>query len=359
MKRVLSLIMTVMLVVLMMVLPAGSLAAGKPRTPSIKTLAPERSSVTVYWKRVSGAVGYHVRYGRAGTPEWETVSTVDNSVRITGLKEETKYAFQVRAYYVTGPNNKTKYTSWSDKKYTKTGGPIVRVPDIVAYANSNGTVTVQWSDCGEVTGYEVNWGQKGWQYGWPYSTSTTGCSVTVSEGLEEGVSYAFRVRSVYQVNGSGKKTDWSDTKYVTVYWQDDGNNNGNNGNGGNQGNEDNNENNGNGGNEGNGQQEVQWGPWSDWTKTRKTVTAGMEEDIQYHWWAAQCRSCGTHNPYWGSNVKCRSCGKYLSSGNVQHVNVYTDYKPAFVNLLGRKDGIVYNGLNYWFCEPQYRYRYQQ
>ena len=96
--------------------------------------------------------------------------------------------------------------------------------------------------------------------------------------------------------------------------------------------------------------------WGDWTKTRAGDRSGLQEETRHHWWAAKCKNCGTHNPYWGDNQKCLHCGSKLSSGNVSHVNVYTQDKGNLQTLNGRKDGRTIDGKNYWYCEIQYRYR---
>ncbi len=104
---------------------------------------------------------------------------------------------------------------------------------------------------------------------------------------------------------------------------------------------------------------AEWSDWTDRTRTRKTITdpGTMKERVVYHWWAARCRSCGTHNPYWGSNIKCIYCGEKLSKENVEHINIYPteEYQQKQVN--GRNDGATIDGLNYWYCEVQYEYSY--
>ncbi len=98
------------------------------------------------------------------------------------------------------------------------------------------------------------------------------------------------------------------------------------------------------------------GPWGEWTTSRKGDRSGLDEETRHHWWAAECKKCGAHNPYWGSNVKCNHCGAYLSSGNVRHANVYTPDKGSVKTLNGRGSGRTIDGKNYWYCEIQYRYR---
>ncbi len=97
---------------------------------------------------------------------------------------------------------------------------------------------------------------------------------------------AFRVRARWWEGTKIKHTDWSETKYVkttvTGYWTD----------------------------------------WSDWSTTRLIVTSNMQEKVCHHMQAAKCKNCGKHNPYWGSDVKCKKSGKKLSKDNVKHVNVY-------------------------------------
>lgn len=102
-----------------------------------------------------------------------------------------------------------------------------------------------------------------------------------------------------------------------------------------------------------------WTEWSKWSTERKNVDDNdkIEEDYRHHWWAAKCKNCGTHNPYWGSSTKCVGCKKYLPSSNVEHVNIYTKANLTLKTLNGRSNGTVMGGRNYWHAGIEYRYRY--
>ena len=100
-----------------------------------------------------------------------------------------------------------------------------------------------------------------------------------------------------------------------------------------------------------------WSEWSAWTTEKKTdIDYYTEEEIRHHWWAAKCKNCGAHNPYWGSTTKCVSCKKYLPASNVQHVNVYTQSELTVQKLHGRNNGAVIDGKAYWHAGIEYRYR---
>ena len=104
-----------------------------------------------------------------------------------------------------------------------------------------------------------------------------------------------------------------------------------------------------------------WSSWSSWGD-KKTISDSnlMEEESKkrYCWWAAECRNCGQHNPYWGSSSKCNNCGQVLS--NVNHAAVWTDEVSGTQTIYGRSNGRYINGKPYWRSpgddRVQYRYR---
>ncbi len=330
MKRVLSLI-TVLVLILGLAVPSLSLAA--PKTPSIKKATAEANAVTLTWKAVKGAQGYKIAWGRKGVSDLldDTATTTGTSVRVAGLSEGTTYAFRICAYYKKG--SKVKYTSWSAKKFVTTSTSVPATPVISSISSSNSRVTLTWNKDSRAAGYEVRWDEKG-TLGWRWkAVDITSGSYTASNGITAGRNMAFQVRAYWWKGSSLKYTDWSSTVYILAQGGGSGSASGSQ--------------NGSG----------YWSAWSEPTKTRKQVTANMQERVVYHWWAAQCKSCGAHNPYWGSNIKCLHCGKGLAKSNVKHVNIYEVENHQHQTLNGRKDGAVINGLNYWFCEIQYQYRY--
>ena len=320
MKRIFSIIITLVLII-GLAAPAVSFAE-TPKTPSINSTSAGTNSVTISWGSVSGAKGYEIAWGKKGVSDLldSTATTTGTSFKATGLKENTTYAFRVRAYYKSG--SKTKYTSWSSKKFVTTAASKPSVPTITGGSYAKGQVKLNWSSDSRAAGYEVSWGEKG-TWGWPgyLDTERNVNSAVIKNQLVTGSTMAFRVRAYWWEGKKIKYTDWSATQYVktTVAGH--------------------------------------WTGWSEWSTTRLTVTSNMKERVRHHMWAAKCKNCGKHNPYWGSDVKCKKCGKKLSKDNVQHVNVYPDKKPSLKKLDGRKNGATIDGKNYWYCEPQYSYKY--
>ncbi len=325
MKRIITLIITLALILGIMI-PGTSMAESKPKTPAIKSTSSTASSITVSWNNVGGAVGYQVAFGKKNTPDFsDTVATVyGTGCTISGLKADTSYAVRVRAFYKSG--TKMKYTSWSGKKYVTTKKNTPDKPVISSLSYSGGAVTVKWNKDSRAKGYEVSWSEKGPSpWGSPKDVKSTG-SYTATSRIITGTTMAFRVRAYWYEGTKLKYTSWSETKYVKTT------------------------------SSGTGSSKAAWSDWSSWSEKKVTAGPAVQVETRHHWWAAKCKSCGTHNPYWGDNRSCIHCGKKMSKSNTTHVNVYTTSKGTLTKLNGRNDGRKLDGKAYWYCEIQYRCR---
>lgn len=110
-----------------------------------------------------------------------------------------------------------------------------------------------------------------------------------------------------------------------------------------------------------------WSEWGLWKETRQSITDAnlMEEQTatKRKWWAAECKKCGRHNPYWGKDSsgnirKCASCKAQMTSSNTNHVCYYTD-DTSGSTIDGRENGRYYDGKLYWLTSDKptcYRYR---
>lgn len=92
--------------------------------------------------------------------------------------------------------------------------------------------------------------------------------------------------------------------------------------------------------------------WSGWITKRQVISDPntMKEEsriAKYGWWAAKCKNCGQHNPYWGSKTKCINCGQYLPKENVISFIEYTDDLGNPQKIFGRNGGRYINSLPYW------------
>lgn len=195
-------------------------------------------------------------------------------------------------------------------------------PSISSISASGAKVTIKWNKDSRAEGYEVRWNEKG-RIGKRshVDVGNTG-SYTATSRIVTGATMAFEIRAYWWSGSKIKYTSWSATKYVNV-------------------------------------PVPKWTGWMDRSKTRKAISdpSVMQERVVYHWWAAKCKNCGTHNPYWGNNRKCIHCGKKLPRANFESVNIFVTEKHQQKKLNGRKDGVTIDGKNYWYCEAQYEYRY--
>jgi hypothetical protein len=94
----------------------------KTKTPTISKFSTSKSSVRVYWNKVSGASGYDLQRYDSASKKWITVkSGIGSSTtnyNVTGLKKNTSYKFRIRAYKTVGSTK--VYSSWSATKTAKT-----------------------------------------------------------------------------------------------------------------------------------------------------------------------------------------------------------------------------------------------
>ena len=113
-----------------------------------------------------------------------------------------------------------------------------------------------------------------------------------------------------------------------------------------------------------------WSAWSSWSTEKKSISDSnlMEQQTQtvktYMWWAARCKNCGTYNPHWGSDFKCKGCGKLLPKGNWDNIVIWnTVDRSGTSTYYGRKGAKTIEGHIMWAAyeeDPrtttQYSYR---
>lgn len=180
------------------------------RVTSLKQKTPySTSTITMRWKKVSGATGYVVYRASSKQGKYTKIATTTStSDKNRKLKTGTKYYYKVRAY--TTVNGTRIYGSFSaiTVMSTKPQAPAVKVT-----AGSK-MAKVTWKKVTGASGYEVNMStsSKG-----KYTKIKTVSSKTTSYNktrLTENKTYYFKVRAYKNVNGKKVYSDWSSVKSV-------------------------------------------------------------------------------------------------------------------------------------------------
>ena len=119
MKRILSLLLSaVMLVSAMSLVDFSAFAASMPTT-TITSVKAQNKAFTVKWKKKSGITGYQIQYStnskfKKGNKSIKIKSAKTVSKKITKLKVAKKYYVRIRTY------KGKKYSKWSKVKSIKT-----------------------------------------------------------------------------------------------------------------------------------------------------------------------------------------------------------------------------------------------
>ena len=118
MKRILSIIIMVLILVTSMAFPVNVFAADIPNT-KITSLKGQDATITIKWKKKSGITGYQIQYStnskfKKGNKSIKIKNAKTISKKITKLKAAKKYYVRIRTY------KGKKYSKWSKVKSIKT-----------------------------------------------------------------------------------------------------------------------------------------------------------------------------------------------------------------------------------------------
>lgn len=114
MKRVLSVVMIMLILVSAISIETTAFAASMPTT-TITSVKAQRKAFTVKWKKKTGITGYQIQYStnskfKKGNKSIKIKNAKTISKKITKLKAAKKYYVRIRTY------KGKKYSSWSKKK---------------------------------------------------------------------------------------------------------------------------------------------------------------------------------------------------------------------------------------------------
>ena len=135
MKRIVSILTTITMLLTMIIAPISTSAATikKPAKVSLKSVITiSTSSVKVTWKNIEEATGYQIKISSNNNfSKAKTVNTINASKKtIKKLKSGTKYYVKVRAY--TKINGNKKYGNWSKIKSVKTKSKVKKTSSTTA-----------------------------------------------------------------------------------------------------------------------------------------------------------------------------------------------------------------------------------
>lgn len=118
MKKFLTIVMTVIILVAAITSSTVTFAASMPTT-TITSIKAQNKAFTVKWKKKSGITGYQIQYStnskfKKGNKSIKIKNAKTISKKITKLKAAKKYYVRIRTY------KGKKYSKWSKVKSTKT-----------------------------------------------------------------------------------------------------------------------------------------------------------------------------------------------------------------------------------------------
>ena len=118
MKKFLTIVMTVIILVAAITSSTVTFAASMPTT-TITSIKAQNKAFTVKWKKKSGITGYQIQYStnskfKKGNKSIKIKNAKTGSKKITKLKSNKKYYVRIRTY------KGKKYSKWSKVKSIKT-----------------------------------------------------------------------------------------------------------------------------------------------------------------------------------------------------------------------------------------------
>ena len=121
MKKFLTIVMTVIILVAAITSSTVTFAASMPTT-TITSIKAQNKAFTVKWKKKSGITGYQIQYStnkkfKKGNKTITVKSTKSTSATIKKLKSKKKYYVRMRTYKIV--NGKKVYSAWSKAKSVK------------------------------------------------------------------------------------------------------------------------------------------------------------------------------------------------------------------------------------------------
>ncbi len=171
-------------------------------TTSVAASSITNNSALITWTVVAGAVSYNLQYRVAGTSAWTTLNIVTGTTQtLTGLAPSTAYDVQVQT--VCSGSTVSRY---SIGIAFKTIPSACAEPSGLSVAPlTNTSVTVNWTENGTATTWEIEWGAQGFTQGTGTLVNVTAKPYTLG-GLAAGTAYSVYVRAT--CGGANGNSAW-------------------------------------------------------------------------------------------------------------------------------------------------------
>ena len=169
------------------------------------------TSITMSWKKVTGATGYEVYRSTSKNGKYSKVkTTTSTSLKNGKLSRGKTYYYKVRAYKtINGTKLYGKFSS------VKAMGTKPKTPSI-ELRSGNKKAKVIWKKISGVSGYEVYMSASSSGAYSKIKTSGSKNTAYLKTGLASGKKYYFKVRSYRTVGGKKIYSSWSSIKSITV-----------------------------------------------------------------------------------------------------------------------------------------------
>lgn len=190
-----------------------------PRISGFKATGSNNSAVYLAWNKNARATGYRIYKYDPKTKKdtlYKDIKGANNTtLKVSGLKNNTKYYFKIQAYYTV--NGRTYLSYRTNAITTATKYNMVTLNS--AKSNSKKKITVKWNKAiYNCSGYQVMWSTTK-NFSSNYLTVNVNGRNSLSTTLntaQSGKRYYVRVRAYKTVNGKRTYCSWSGVKSVVV-----------------------------------------------------------------------------------------------------------------------------------------------
>ena len=181
-------------------------------TPSISSASSAQTGgIALSWTSVNGADGYEI-YRSTDKESYTSLSSVSGtSYTDSSAGFGSVYSYKVRAYAYDSSGSKV-YGSFSSAVSAEADLGIVELESVIS--NSNGTITLNWSEVEGAEGYQVYRSKNGGSY---YRVSTRTSNTFTNTTVTAGCTYSYKVRAyAYDSNGDKVYSDYSNIISITA-----------------------------------------------------------------------------------------------------------------------------------------------